>query len=106
LVYGSQRHSYRNLPLRLAEFGLCTRNEREGVLHGLLRVRAFTQDDGHVFCTEEQIVPEARAITEAIDELYTLFGFDDVRLELSTQPEKSIGTAEQWEEAERALAQA
>ena len=97
LVYSSGRHSYRELPLRLAEFGLCTRNEREGVLHGLLRVRAFTQDDGHVFCTEEQIVPEARAITEAIDELYSLFGFEDVRVELSTRPEKSIGTDEQWD---------
>ncbi len=106
LVYSSGRHSYRELPLRLAEFGLCTRNEREGVLHGLLRVRAFTQDDGHVFCTEEQIVPEARAITEVIDELYALFGFEDVRVELSTRPEKSIGTAAQWDVAERALAQA
>jgi threonyl-tRNA synthetase len=106
LVYASGRHSYRELPLRLAEFGLCTRNEREGVLHGLLRVRAFTQDDGHVFCTQEQIIPEARAITETIDELYALFGFDDVRVELSTRPEKSIGTAEQWETAERALADA
>jgi threonyl-tRNA synthetase len=106
LVYASGRHSYRELPLRLAEFGLCTRNEREGVLHGLLRVRAFTQDDGHVFCTEEQIVPEARAITEVIDELYSLFGFEDVRVELSTRPEKSIGTAAQWDAAERALAQA
>jgi threonyl-tRNA synthetase len=106
LVFGSQRRSYRDLPLRLAEFGLCTRNEREGVLHGLLRVRAFTQDDGHVFCTEDQIVSEARAITETIDELYGLFGFEDVRVELSTRPEKSIGTDEQWEMAERALAQA
>ncbi len=106
LVYSAGRHSYRELPLRLAEFGLCTRNEREGVLHGLLRVRAFTQDDGHVFCTEEQIVPEARAITEVIDELYSLFGFSDVRVELSTRPEKSIGTAAQWDAAERALAQA
>ena len=106
LVYSAGRHSYRELPMRLAEFGLCTRNEREGVLHGLLRVRAFTQDDGHVFCTEEQIVPETRAITEAIDELYALFGFEDVRVELSTRPEKSIGTAEQWDAAERALAQA
>jgi threonyl-tRNA synthetase len=106
LVYASERHSYRDLPLRLAEFGLCTRNEREGVLHGLLRVRAFTQDDAHVYCTEEQIVPEVRAITEAIDELYALFGFDDVRVELSTQPEKSIGTDEQWRMAEEALARA
>jgi threonyl-tRNA synthetase len=106
LVFASQRHSYRDLPLRLAEFGLCTRNEREGVLHGLLRARAFTQDDGHVFCTEDQIVAEARMITEMIDELYALFGFDDVRVELSTRPEKSIGSDEQWEMAERALGQA
>ena len=106
LVYGSQRRSYRDLPLRLAEFGLCTRNEREGVLHGLLRVRAFTQDDAHVYCTEDQIVAEVRDITEAIDELYTLFGFEDVRVELSTRPEKSIGTDAQWEMAESALAQA
>jgi len=106
LVYASGRHSYRDLPLRLAEFGLCTRNEREGVLHGLLRVRAFTQDDAHVFCTEEQIVPEVCAITEAIDELYALFGFDDVRVELSTRPEKSIGTDEQWRIGEEALARA
>jgi threonyl-tRNA synthetase len=106
LVYGSQRRSYRDLPLRLAEFGLCTRNEREGVLHGLLRVRAFTQDDGHVYCTEDQIVGEVRDITAAIDELYALFGFDDVRVELSTRPEKSIGTEEQWQMAESALTQA
>jgi threonyl-tRNA synthetase len=106
LVYGSQRRSYRDLPLRLAEFGLCTRNEREGVLHGLLRVRAFTQDDAHVYCTEEQIVGEVRDITEAIDELYTLFGFDDVQVELSTRPEKSIGTDAQWDMAESALVQA
>ncbi len=106
LVFGSERRSYRDLPLRLAEFGLCTRNEREGVLHGLLRVRAFTQDDAHVYCTEEQIVAEVRDITEAIDELYAQFGFDDVRVELSTRPEKSIGTDEQWRIAEDALARA
>jgi threonyl-tRNA synthetase len=106
LVFGSERRSYRDLPLRLAEFGLCTRNEREGVLHGLLRVRAFTQDDAHVYCTEDQIVPEVRDITEAIDELYAQFGFDDVRVELSTRPDKSIGTDEQWSEAETALAKA
>jgi threonyl-tRNA synthetase len=103
LVYGSERRSYRELPLRLAEFGLCTRREREGVLHGLLRVRAFTQDDAHVFCTEQQIVAEVRDITEAIDELYVMFGFEDVRIELSTRPEKSIGTDEQWKMAESAL---
>ncbi len=106
LVYGSDRHSYRELPLRLAEFGRVSRNEREGVLHGLLRVRAFTQDDAHVFCTEEQITDEVASICEAIDELYARFGFDDVHVELSTRPEKSMGSAEQWERAEAALAAA
>ncbi|MGE5282299.1 MAG: threonine--tRNA ligase [Chloroflexota bacterium] len=106
LVFGSQRHSYRELPLRLAEFGRVSRNEREGVLHGLLRVRAFTQDDAHVYCTEEQIADEVADICAAIDELYARFGFDDVRVELSTRPEKSMGTAEQWEKAEAALTEA
>jgi threonyl-tRNA synthetase len=106
LVFGSRRHSYRELPLRLAEFGRVSRNEREGVLHGLLRVRAFTQDDAHVYCTEEQITAEVIDICEAIDELYARFGFEDVRVELSTRPEKSIGTAEQWEQAEAALREA
>jgi threonyl-tRNA synthetase len=106
LVFGSRRHSYRELPLRLAEFGKVFRNEREGVLHGLLRVRAFTQDDAHVYCTEEQITAEVVDIVEAIDELYARFGFEEVQLELSTRPEKSIGTAEQWERAEAALKEA
>jgi threonyl-tRNA synthetase len=103
LVFDSSRHSYRELPLRLAEFGRVSRFEREGVLHGLLRVRAFTQDDAHVFCTPEQAPEEAIDIIEAIDELYAQFGFDDVQVELSTRPEKSIGTDEQWEEAEAML---
>jgi threonyl-tRNA synthetase len=106
VVFGSRRHSYRELPLRLAEFGKVFRNEREGVLHGLLRVRAFTQDDAHVYCTEEQITAEVVDIIEAIDELYARFGFEDPALELSTRPEKSIGTAEQWERAESALKKA
>jgi threonyl-tRNA synthetase len=106
LVFGSQRHSYRELPLRIAEFGQVSRAEREGVLHGLLRVRAFTQDDAHVYCTEEQIADEVESICEAIDELYARFGFDDVRVELSTRPERSMGTEEQWEKAEAALAEA
>jgi threonyl-tRNA synthetase len=108
LVFGSTRHSYRELPLRLAEFGKVFRNEREGVLHGLLRVRSFTQDDAHVYCAddEDQITAEVTDICEAIDELYERFGFDDVRVELSTRPEKSIGTAEQWERAESALSRA
>jgi threonyl-tRNA synthetase len=103
LTYGSSRHSYRELPLRLAEFGKVSRYEREGVLHGLLRVRAFTQDDAHVFCTMDQVAGEVDSISEAIDELYARFGFDQVRVELSTRPEKSIGTDEQWERAENAL---
>jgi threonyl-tRNA synthetase len=106
LVFGSERHSYRELPLRLAEFGRVSRNEREGVLHGLLRVRAFTQDDAHVYCAEEQIADEVTDICEAIDELYARFGFEDVRVELSTRPEKSIGTDEQWAKAEAALTEA
>jgi threonyl-tRNA synthetase len=106
LVYAADRHSYRELPLRLAEFGRVSRNEREGVLHGLLRVRAFTQDDAHVFCTEEQISDEVASICEAIDELYARFGFEDVHVELSTRPQKSMGTKEQWAKAEAALAAA
>lgn len=106
LVYKSTRRSYRDLPLRLAEFGLVTRNEREGVLHGLMRVRAFVQDDAHVFCTPEQVVGEVKDIVEAIDELYALFGFDDLRIELSTRPEKSIGSDEDWQRAEQALSNA
>ncbi|MGE5335929.1 MAG: threonine--tRNA ligase [Nitrososphaerota archaeon] len=106
LVYSADRHSYRELPLRLAEFGRVSRNEREGVLHGLLRVRAFTQDDAHVYCTEEQIGAEVASICEAIDELYARFGFEDVHVELSTRPEKSMGTEEQWRKAEAALAEA
>ena len=103
LTFGSRRHSYRELPLRLAEFGQVFRDEREGVLHGLLRVRSFTQDDAHVYCTEDQIRDEVIDIVEAIDELYARFGFEDVQLELSTKPEKAIGSDEQWEKAEAAL---
>jgi threonyl-tRNA synthetase len=106
LTFGSDRHSYRDLPLRLAEFGTVYRNEREGVLHGLLRVRAFTQDDAHVYCTLDQITDEVNSICEGIDELYSRFGFDDVRVELSTRPEKSIGSEEQWNQAETALEEA
>ncbi len=103
LVFDSGRHSYRELPLRLAEFGKVSRYEREGVLHGLLRVRAFTQDDAHVYCTAEQAPGEVIEVVEAIDELYALFGFEGVHVELSTRPEKSIGTDEQWEQAEEML---
>ncbi|MDX6651757.1 MAG: threonyl-tRNA synthetase [Solirubrobacterales bacterium] len=106
LVYSSERRSYRDLPLRMAEFGRVSRNEREGVLHGLLRVRSFVQDDAHVYCAEEQITDEVASICEAIDELYSQFGFEDVRVELSTRPEKRIGSDEQWDRAEAALREA
>jgi threonyl-tRNA synthetase len=106
LAYASERHSYRELPLRMAEFGLVSRYEREGVLHGLLRVRAFTQDDAHIYCTLDQVTDEVDSVCEAIDELYARFGFDDVRVELSTRPDKSIGTDEQWERAEASLREA
>src|SRR6266545_2077057 len=103
LVYASERRSYRDLPLRLAEFGHVSRYEREGVLHGLMRVRGCTQDDAHVYCTLEQVTDEVDSICQAIDELYARFGFEEVRVELSTRPDKSIGTDEQWEAAEGAL---
>jgi threonyl-tRNA synthetase len=106
LAYASERHSYRELPLRMAEFGLVSRYEREGVLHGLLRVRAFTQDDAHIYCTLDQVTDEVDSVCEAIDELYARFGFDEVRVELSTRPDKSIGTDEQWERAEASLREA
>jgi threonyl-tRNA synthetase len=106
LAFASVQRSYRDLPLRLAEFGDVSRYEREGVLHGLLRVRAFTQDDAHVFCTLEQVTDEVDSICEAIDQLYERFGFDQVRVELSTRPEKSIGSDEQWDRAEGSLREA
>jgi threonyl-tRNA synthetase len=106
LAYGAERHSYRDLPLRLAEYGHVSRNEREGVLHGLLRVRSFTQDDAHVYCTLDQVRDEVDSICEAIDELYSRFGFTETKVELSTRPEKAIGSAEQWDRAEQALQEA
>jgi threonyl-tRNA synthetase len=106
LVFGADRRSYRDLPLRLAEYGHVSRHEREGVLHGLLRVRAFTQDDAHVYCTLDQVRGEVDSICESIDELYSRFGFEDVRVELSTKPEKAIGSDDDWEAAEKALTEA
>ncbi len=106
LVFGAERRSYRDLPLRLAEYGHVSRHEREGVLHGLLRVRAFTQDDAHVYCTLDQVRAEVDSICESIDELYTRFGFSEVRVELSTKPEKAIGSDEDWDAAEKALTEA
>lgn len=105
LVYKSEPHSYRDLPLRLAELGLVHRNEKSGQLHGLMRVREFTQDDAHIFMTEEQIIDEIQNVIKLIDIVYTRFGFE-YHVELSTQPENSIGSAKDWELATKALGNA
>lgn len=105
LVYKSQPRSYRELPIRLAELGLVHRNEKSGTLHGLMRVRALTQDDAHIFMTEEQIIPEIQKVARLIDEVYSKFGFE-YTVEVSTRPENSIGTDEEWELATKALMQA
>jgi len=106
LVFRSRRRSYRELPLRLAEFGHVHRHELSGVLHGLFRVRAFTQDDAHIFCRLDQVHDEVRTVLAFIDRFYARFGFDQVKTKLSTRPEKAAGTDEMWERAEAALAQA
>jgi threonyl-tRNA synthetase len=103
LVYRSRRHSYRDLPLRYAEFGHVHRHELSGVLHGLFRVRAFTQDDAHVFCRLDQVRAEVNAILDLTDRFYARFGFEEVALKLSTRPEKATGTPEMWDRAEAAL---
>jgi len=101
-LYASERHSYRDLPVRYSEPGLLHRNEPSGVLHGLLRVRHFAQDDAHIFCTEEQVQEEVRGCLELAFATYALFDFD-VRLELSTRPDERIGTDEMWDKAEEKL---
>lgn len=105
LVYQSQPRSYKELPLKLAELGLVHRNEKSGTLHGLMRVRCFTQDDAHIFMTEEQISGEIQNVARLIHEVYSKFGFDYF-VELSTRPENSIGTEEEWKLATDALRQA
>jgi threonyl-tRNA synthetase len=95
--------SYRDLPMRMAEFGSCHRNEASGALHGLMRVRAFTQDDAHIFCTPEQVQEEASSFLELLYSVYRDFGFNEVMVELSTRPEKRIGLEEYWDRAEAAL---
>jgi threonyl-tRNA synthetase len=105
-IYNQGLHSYRDLPLRMAEFGSCHRNEASGALHGLMRVRAFTQDDAHIFCTPEQVQTEASAFLELLYSVYRDFGFEEVLVELSTRPEQRIGEDAQWEQAEQALAAA
>jgi threonyl-tRNA synthetase len=106
LVYRSRRHSYRELPLRYAEFGHVHRHELSGVLHGLFRVRAFTQDDAHIFCRLDQVQEEVRAVLALTDRFYGRFGFPHVELKLSTRPEKAIGEQSMWDQAEEALRQA
>jgi threonyl-tRNA synthetase len=105
-IFNSGLHSYRDLPLRLAEFGSCHRNEPSGALHGIMRVRGFTQDDAHIFCTEEQIEPEVADFIVMLQKVYADFGFSDVLVKLSTRPDKRVGSDESWDVAEAALAAA
>jgi threonyl-tRNA synthetase len=102
-VYNQGLKSYRDLPLRLAEFGSCHRNELSGALHGLMRVRGFTQDDAHIFCTEEQIQDEVSRFIDLLFKVYADFGFSEVQIKLSTRPEKRVGSDEVWDKAEHAL---
>ena len=102
-VFNQGLKSYRDLPLRLAEFGSCHRNEASGTLHGLMRARNFTQDDAHIFCTEEQIQTEVSMFIDMLFEVYRDFGFDDVIIKLSTRPEKRVGNDDVWDKSEQAL---
>ena len=103
LIFNSDLRSYRDLPLRYGEFGACHRNEPSGALHGLMRVRGFTQDDGHIFCTEEQIQPECTSFNQLALDVYRDFGFSDVVLKLALRPEKRLGDDSAWDRAENAL---
>jgi threonyl-tRNA synthetase len=103
LVFNSGLRSYRELPLRYGEFGACHRNEASGALHGIMRVRGFTQDDGHIFCTEDQILDECANFTSLLQKVYRDFGFTNIIYKLATRPEKRVGSDEIWEKAERAL---
>ncbi|MCP5129993.1 MAG: threonine--tRNA ligase [Pseudomonadales bacterium] len=105
-VFNQGLKSYRDLPLRLAEFGSCHRNEPSGSLHGIMRVRGFVQDDAHIFCTEEQIQPEVSTFIDFLHAVYEDFGFSEVIYRLSTRPEQRVGTDEDWDRAEKALADA
>ena len=105
LIYKHGLKSYRDLPLRFGEFGACHRNEPSGGLHGIMRVRAFTQDDGHIFCTEGQIQSEVIAFTALLQKVYADFGFKNIIYKLSTRPDKRIGSEESWDKAEHALAE-
>jgi threonyl-tRNA synthetase len=102
-VFNSGLRSYRDLPLRYGEFGACHRNEPSGALHGIMRVRGFTQDDGHIFCTEDQILPECAAFTTLLQKVYADFGFKEIIYKVATRPEKRVGADELWDKAEHAL---
>lgn len=102
-IYNQGLRSYRDLPLRMAEFGSCHRNEPSGTLHGLMRVRHFVQDDAHIFCTEDQIQAEVSAFIDLLFRVYADFGFNEVQLALSTRPEQRVGSDEVWDKAEKAL---
>ncbi|MBU6292403.1 MAG: threonine--tRNA ligase, partial [Burkholderiales bacterium] len=102
-IFRSNMHSYRELPLRYGEFGQCHRNEPSGSLHGMMRVRGFTQDDGHIFCTEDQILDECVAFTALLQKVYRDFGFTEVIYKVATRPEKRVGSDELWDKAEQAL---
>ncbi|WP_421242404.1 threonine--tRNA ligase [Aeromonas enteropelogenes] len=105
-IFNQGLKSYRDLPLRMAEFGSCHRNEPSGSLHGLMRVRGFTQDDAHIFCTEQQIMEEVSACIRMVYDVYGTFGFENIVVKLSTRPEQRIGSDEAWDRAEAALAEA
>ncbi len=105
-IYNQGLKSYRDLPMRLAEFGSCHRNEQSGALHGLMRVRGFTQDDAHIFCTEDQIQPEVSTFIDLLHRVYSDFGFRQLQYRLSTRPVNRIGSDEAWDRAEHALEQA
>jgi threonyl-tRNA synthetase len=103
LVFRNGLRSYRDLPLKMGEFGRVHRHERSGVLHGLFRVRVFTQDDAHIFCTESQIEEQVGELIDLVYRVYGTFGFNDIHIELSTKPAKAIGAQEVWDQAEGAL---
>jgi threonyl-tRNA synthetase len=105
LIFNQGIKSYRDLPLRYGEFGQCHRNEPTGGLHGIMRVRGFTQDDGHIFCTEEQILDECVAYTSLLQKVYRDFGFTDIIYKVATRPAQRIGSDESWDRAENALIQ-
>ena len=105
-IFNQGLKSYRDLPLKMAEFGCCHRNEPSGALHGLMRVRGFTQDDAHVFCTEEQMLDEVSDCIKMVYDTYATFGFDKIAVKLSTRPEKRVGSDEIWDKSEKALADA